>query len=208
VEGLRLLGDALSTGAAGVSSETGLSVIGFALAFLFFWSGSAKLKSPRRAAVALSDFGLTHAVHPRLGALAGVGELLVATGTVVGVLVPSVSAPAFGVLLLVLVALCVLQLHALTAGQRFACFCFGDDTTPLSWMTLTRALGLAAAAAFLLVADQRESGPSSEAIAKQLALATTIVSVCALASTWPRLMRWRVDPFGLRDELWIDRGTK
>jgi hypothetical protein len=208
VGGFDVIGDSVKRAVEGLTSAAGLSVLMFGLAFVFLWSGSAKLHSPSRAGAALRDFGLTSTVRPGLGAIAGAAEIVLAFGLAAGAVAAGLARPSLVLALLVLVAFAALQLRVLLTGRRFSCFCFGDETAELSWASLARVAGLVLVAVVPLAVSRSTEGQAAATIANEIVIAAAGIGLCGLLGMWPRLWRWQADPLGLRDELWIDRGRR
>lgn len=104
---------------------------------MFLLSGIVKLRRPALAAMAIVDFGIGRRVRSALGLALGAAEVALAVLLVASVRLGFwVAAP-----LLWLFALLIGR--SLLRGERFACFCFGDGETVLSWRTLVRTLSLA-----------------------------------------------------------------
>jgi hypothetical protein len=174
---------------------------------VFLWSGGAKLARPRRAGEALRSFGLMRRASPAAGAASGVYELTLGLLLVAAIASDSLPMLAGAMVSATLLALAILELRSLRAGERFACFCFGDGTTTLSWWTLARTLALAVPAATLLAVSPQLAGQGAEERLLEAAVAAALVGGTALLGTWPRLRDWGKDPFGLGDDRWVRRAT-
>jgi hypothetical protein len=162
----------------------------FVLTVVFAWSGTVKLRSPARAALALVDFGLVAHVRPLLGTAAGALEvalaaLLLAAGiSAVGFLelAGAVTACATFVLFAILIE------RSLRAGKSFACFCFGDATKPLARSSFWRALALAVFAlvlGVLAVVDRSDSGSANDALLEAVIAISAVAGTVLLASVRP-----------------------
>lgn len=121
------------------------------LGLLFAWSGSAKLRSPGRAAIAIVEFGVARSARRELGFLLGLGELLLGVALV---FLPGLTvwATVGAFLLWVFVALIA---RSLAGGSRFDCFCFGEVDAPISAVTLVRTTALAVSATVVAVSAAR-----------------------------------------------------
>jgi hypothetical protein len=106
------------------------------LIVVFIIAGTAKIRSPLGAALAMARFGLLREVNPWAGRAAGAVEL----GTAAGILLwPNQVLPLLetsGLLFFFVILLAI----ALVRGNRFPCACFGTHGSPLSIMTLLRTL--------------------------------------------------------------------
>ncbi len=117
------------------------------LAWIFMWSGYVKLRRPKLAVIAMIDFGAVKKFRPILGTLLGASEVSLA------ILLIS-SWMASYVLLTSALALWIFTLfilRSLIKGKKFACFCFGDTDSELSYKTLIRTGLLALLASTLWV---------------------------------------------------------
>jgi uncharacterized membrane protein YphA (DoxX/SURF4 family) len=124
------------------------------LAGIFAWSGVAKWRDPRRAAKAMSDFGLIKKPNVRLGNALGVFEVLVSISLAAGAesglrLFASISLAGTAVLLSFFV---YLMGRSLRRGKSFSCFCLGDTNSMISGRSFIRTAGLTALAIVLLIA--------------------------------------------------------
>jgi hypothetical protein len=176
-----------------VTTPAGYGIGVWVLATVFVWSGIAKLRRPALAAMAIVDFGVLRRVRPRLGAALGAAELLLALFLATGTL-PVVFLPAAAVLLWIFALLIA---RSLFAGEDFACFCFGDGDSRLSWATLARTVTLALLASVLTVAVPRTGtyADPSEAYVLQAVSAVALVGVIVLGSQLPKLLRWNRHPY-------------
>lgn len=176
-----------------VTAPAGYGIGVWVLATIFVWSGFAKLRRPALAAMAMVDFGVLRRARPRLGAALGAAELLLALFLATGTL-PVVFLPATAVLLWVFTLLIA---RSLFAGEDFACFCFGDSDSRLSWPTLARTGTLALLASVLSVAVPRTGTYAglSETYLLQAVSAVALVGVIMLGSQLPKLLRWNRHPY-------------
>jgi hypothetical protein len=176
-----------------VTAPAGYGIGVWVLAVIFVWSGIAKLRRPALAAMAMVDFGVLRRARPRLGAALGAAELLLALFLATGTL-PIVFLPATAVLLWVFALLIA---RSLFAGEDFACFCFGDGDSRLSWPTLARTGTLALLASVLSVAVPRTGtyADLSETYLLQAVSAVALVGVITLGSQLPKLLRWNRHPY-------------
>lgn len=155
-----------------------------ALAFTFLVAGVMKVKEPKSAALALTDFGLIERPTKPLGYLAGAIELALAALLLIEPL-RIAGAVAAAVLLWSFAALVV---RAVRAGKRFPCFCFGDESGTVSWWTAARTVALAilaiALAAALLLDSPSDVSPQRqlEALISGVALVATALLTARLPS--------------------------
>lgn len=187
---------ALSLGAEILRAATMPSSLGVAvwvLAVVFAWSGTAKLRRPARAAMAIVDFGVVRGVRPALGGALGGAELALAVALISGAF-PGVSLTVAAGVLWLFVAL---VWRSLREGERFACFCFGEADSSLSGRTLLRTAALALLASLVAV-----SAPASgvfagfgSTYALQALSAAAFVGALALVVQIPKLLRWNKDPY-------------
>lgn len=157
------------------------------LAITFLVAGALKLKEPKSAALALSDFGLVEMPSKTLGYLAGAVELAVAILLFLEPLrtVGAVSAATL------LWGFTILIARAVRAGKHFACFCFGDDSGSVSWQTVLRTsalAGLATALSAVLIRDSPESGSALREI-EALISGTALVAIAFIGARVPLLRR-------------------
>jgi hypothetical protein len=189
-------------------SFAGAEAHGAGLAFLaavFAWSGIAKLRRPALAAMAMIDFGLLRHLRPRLGALAGGLELVVAAALASGLAVPAVASLFAPVAAVALWFFTFLLARALRLGRRFACFCFGTSESQLSPWTLLRTVLLASLATGLALGTPSGTGPDLQVAVLQTSAALGVLGAVTLTGAIPRLLRWNRDPFGLADQNWVRR---
>lgn len=183
-------------GFGALTGPIGYGIGVWVLAIVFAWSGIAKLRRPELAALAMVDFGVTRRVRPALGGALGATEAGLATLLPTGVFARPALAGA-AVLLWLFVALVA---RAVWAGERFACFCFGDGGSNLSWMTLARTLALAMLATALAL-SATPSPLAAEATGRiaQAVAAGSVVGVVVLASYLRPLVEWNRDPLDFGD---------
>ncbi len=162
------------------------------LVLVFAWSGSAKLRQPTMAALAMVDFGVVRHAHPVLGAMLGAAELSLALALLAGL------APLLVYTLAALLLWCfvVLITRSLASGKDFACFCFGTSDDRLSYLTLLRTVALALGATLLLYGGAMASPPviglDHNTLLQALIAAALLGSVVLLAII-PRLLTWNRD---------------
>lgn len=187
----------LGEGAASAITHPPGSGIGvFFLGLIFVWSAAAKLREPHRAALAIVDFGVSDRLRPSLAFALGVGEAVVGIAIAIAAdaIIPLLAAAVL------LAAFAVLIARSLVAGHRFSCFCFGDDDSELSYWTLARTAALTLLAALLVQASMarqlHEAGARGRALEALSAIA--LLTTIALASRFPRLVRWNSNPLGAR----------
>lgn len=185
---------ALLTDAMGLLGEPAFHGIGvLLLAGVFGLSGSAKVRRPALAAMAMVDFGIVRKVRPRLGAALGAAEGLLAVALVVGALA-DVFLSVATILLWFFVVLIARQL---LSGNRFACFCFGDADSPLSRWTLARTVVLAVLATVLAVlAPGTQTARELPVGALQAVAASALFGTALLGGQLPRLVRGTARPLG------------
>jgi hypothetical protein len=175
-----------------VTAPTGYGIAVWVLAIVFVWSGTAKVRRPALAAMAMMDFGLLRRIRPRLGSVLGATEVLLALLLVTGTL-PAVFLPVTAGLLWFFALLIA---RSLFAGEDFACFCFGDGDSRLSRVTLVRTASLALLASVLAVAPPTGTYASlGEAYVLQAISAGALVGAIVLGSQVPRLLRWNKHPY-------------
>lgn len=161
------------------------------LAGVFIWSGTVKVQQPALAALAMVDFGLARQARPGLGLALGVTELALALMLVV------LPRPAAMVVSALLWFFALLIARSLRAGERFACFCFGDADAQLSGWTLARTTTLALLATAVVLgtphlATRQEVGQTVLAAVS----AGALLGVVTLVSYTPALLRWNRHMFG------------
>jgi peroxiredoxin/uncharacterized membrane protein YphA (DoxX/SURF4 family) len=164
-----------------------LLVARLVLAAVFAVAGIAKLLDQPGARQALTGFGVPTRLAPPLALLLPVVELAVAVA-----LLPLASAwwgaaGAFGLLCLFLAAIAI----SLARGQAPDCHCFGQlHSEPAGWSTLLRNAGLAAVAAFVLLAGGDRPGTSLTGWlggltgSEQLGLAAVLLAAGVLGAQW------------------------
>lgn len=157
------------------------------LGLLFIWSGSVKLRSPGRAAIAIVEFGAARTARRELGILLGSAELALGLALL---FLPGLAfwAAAGAVLLWVFVALIA---RSLAGGSRFDCFCFGEADAPISAITLLRTTVLAGASTVVAWAAARHGVAHDtwgEAGLLQASSAVTLIGCVVLASKIRRLV--------------------
>lgn len=114
-------------------------ILASAIAILLAISGSAKIRHPISAALAMVDFGLVSRPLLVLGRLAGTVEVTIAAGLLVGVWRSAWATVAS----LLFAFFAVLIGRSLLLGRTFPCNCFGRSGALLSRWTLIRAVSLA-----------------------------------------------------------------
>ena len=183
-------------GLGALIGPTGHGIGVFGLAIVFAWSGIAKLRRPELAALAIVDLGVMRHSKPIFGYALGAAEAVLAGLLAAGVL----AQPILGATAALLWLFAALVARSLLAGERFACFCFGDGEATLSGATLARTLALAALATALALAPV--PAPLGDTAAGRLAQAVAagaLVGTAVLASYVRRLLEWNRDPLGLGD---------
>jgi hypothetical protein len=176
-----------------VTAPAGYGIGVWVLATVFVWSGIAKLRQPALAAMAMMDFGVLRRVRPRLGGALGAAELLLALFLAASTL-HLVFLPVTAVLLWFFALLIA---RSLLAGEDFACFCFGDGDSRLSWLTFARTATLALLASVLAIAVPTTGTYAnfSETYLLQAVSAVALVGVIVLGSQIPKLLRWNRHPY-------------
>lgn len=184
-----------SGGLSALTSPSGFGVAAWVLAIVFAWSGTAKLRQPSLAAMAMSDFGVVRGIRPRLGSALGAGEVGLAVLLAVGA-VPVLVVPATAALLWFFV---VLIGRSLGSGKTFACFCFGDADSKLSGTTLVRTGALALLATVLAFSSVFSPSPGALYVGfggvyvLQAVAAAALVSLVVLGSQVPKILRGNGD---------------
>jgi methylamine utilization protein MauE len=204
VHGFQLLWSGLGDVADAATSAVAVAIAAWLLSLVLVWSGVAKLRSPRLAALSLADFRLVR--HPRtwMGWALGGAELAVAAALAVaagraGTTVPAVAAAALFAAFAGVIA------RALAAPHEFSCFCFGPADRPLSVWSMLRALLLAGVAAVVAAHPAPPGDPREVLLA--VASAVALLGLVSLAAKVPALLRWNGDPFGLDPRLFESRPT-
>jgi hypothetical protein len=177
----------LAAGLRALIEPPGYGVVTWFLALVFVWSGLAKLRRPTLAAMAMVDFGIARRVQPWRGRALGTVELLLAVALALG-LSPQLVLLLTSALLWGFVTLIA---RSLWAGERFACFCFGDSEGHLSRWTLARTAALALLASTVAAATPPPAQAGLEPTdVLQAVTALALLGVIALGATIPRLARW------------------
>jgi hypothetical protein len=190
VGGLKAILDGLNDGITWFRTPDVHSTALWFLAGVFVWSGTAKLRRPTLAALALVDFGLTGRVKPRLGVALALSEICLAGSLILaafeGEPFQTLSASAATVFLATFVALIT---RGLARGERFACFCFGGASSGLSLLTLTRAVALMALAVGLVfVQPPDDVSPTGRAVLLQGLVAAGVIGFFFHMSLTTRLL--------------------
>lgn len=149
MDGLDWVSDAAESVLAVLRAGPGQDIAAWFLGLVFIWSGSAKLRKPRLAALAMADFGVVRRTRRWQGLALGAAE----SSLGVCVLLSVGALPLVGITALLWV-FCAVIAKALIAGERFPCLCFGDEASILSSKTLIRALALAILAVVIVSAPQ------------------------------------------------------
>lgn len=132
-----LLEKLIGIGTALLTQDGAIVALWF-LSAVFLLSGTAKLRRPDLAAVAMVEFGVLQEVRPKAGAAVGLADVGIA-----GLLAFGPATVALGLASTLLWFFVVLIAHQLYLGRAFACFCFGEAEDKLSRLTLARTLALA-----------------------------------------------------------------
>ena len=174
-----------------VTASPGYGIGLWLLAAMFFWSGSVKLRQPTLAAMAIVDFGVARRVHKTWGLAQGLAETALALALALGIMPRLVVAIA--AFLLWFFALLIGR--SLRAGERFACFCFGDAESQLTRVTLLRTAALAFLASLLALAPTpQDISPGLSVVSLLDAIASVaLLATVVLISYMPRLIRWNRD---------------
>jgi hypothetical protein len=172
-----------------VPPGSGISVM--FLAWIFAWSGGAKIWHPDRAAVAMVNFGVVRRILAWQGRALGVAEV---TLSMVLILLPSLGVRLAALLLAVFVLLIA---RSLLRGVSFPCACFGAGDERISVWTLARAVVLASLASALTFG----STPSPAArglvqVSLEAIVAGSLLGMIALTAFVPALLGWNRDPLG------------
>lgn len=174
------------------SADAILAVASWSLATIFAYAGAAKLKHPKLAALALTDFRLVRRPRVAFGRTAGAVEMAVAALLVVAPLARYGWAAAAALLWFFVWLLA----RTLRSGAAFACFCFGDPSSPISALSVARTALLAAfataGAAAVALDPYAVTGSLTEAATAAVAGAGLTAST-ALAATLPALLRLNDD---------------
>jgi methylamine utilization protein MauE len=125
---------------------------------------------------------------------------------VIGLLLqPAVLSPVAWAATAALAVFAMLIARSLARGERFSCFCFGDSEATLSRLTLARTVALTALGVVVVFNDATLAGQPAPDVILEAVVAIGLVGLAMTAVRMPKLWRWNRDPFGLRDELWIER---
>lgn len=158
------------------------------LAGVFVWSGAAKLRRPALAALALVDFGVARRARPGLGRALGGGELALA------LLLVALPWPTTALAAGLLWCFALLIARSLHAGERFACFCFGEADDRLSAWTLGRTVGLALLATLVALGASRSPvHPDAARMVLGAISGGALLGAAALGGYAPGLLRWSRD---------------
>ncbi len=169
------------------------------LVAIFVVSGLAKVRHPALAALAMVDFGVARRVRPPLGLLVGLAELGLAAALALGIWAGPLVRPTAIVAAGVLWLFALLIARSLRAGDRFACFCFGESDDRLSALTLVRTAGLAFLATGLGLVDTTLTGSADAgATGVQLATALALLGAIVLGGHVPALWRMSGEEPGAR----------
>lgn len=155
------------------------------LGLVFLVSGTAKLRRPQLAAVALVNFRVVRTPSAALGVGLGVAEAtlgLCLIGRVASDVVLVVSAT-------LLLFFAYASLRLLNAGAAFPCFCFGESDEPISGRTVLRAALLGGLALCLAAAATLHDHSWWPLWPLQLSFATAILLALLLAGEIPGLLR-------------------
>lgn len=187
MDGLEPIRQLIAAALGALQSHPDYEAATLVLAGVFAWSGLAKLRRPRLAAMAIADFGLVDRPRRWQGMALGLFELGLGAAIAIG----QGMTVVLGLACLTLLALTALLLRALGRSESFACFCFGGEEK-LSRATLVRNLALLALAGLLWSASL---GTAERLGSWEEFWLTAIVAAGALASSAliarvPRLLRW------------------
>lgn len=207
MNGFQSIGDAIAAALSAVVSDDGTRAVLWLLAFVFLWSGTAKLRNPERAAWALVDFGVAHRVQAARGIAFATVEVATGAALIVGaVLGGAIAVAAAGAAALLFAAFVILIARSLSRGEQFECFCFGEGSGALSARTLVRAGALAA----LAVTTVAQAGGLTVAPAADIALlpgviAASALSIGVLLFSIPNLLTWNANPFAIDESHYVAR---
>jgi hypothetical protein len=170
-------------------------IAGYLLALVFLFSSVAKLRQPGLAATAIANFGFGRRPYPILGLLLGIAELALALLLMVSVRV----APWLAAFVLWLFALLIAR--SLLAGSHFACFCFGNDDSAMSWRTFVQTALLAVLASLLSqTSDQSAAALGPGDRLDQAMIAAALLAVLVLGTRAIDLLQWsRASLHALKD---------
>lgn len=165
------------------------------LAWVFAWSGVAKVFRPEAASRALVSFGVVKHARPSLGVFLGVVELSLAVMLPAPTTTTVVSLTA----LMLLAAFTFLIARSLHEGQRFPCGCFGDNGTDISPWTLVRAAALAVLALGVVATSRVATAPTGfDGVSLSALAAVSLLAGGVLLAQVPKL----VHPLSPRRALW------
>jgi hypothetical protein len=184
-------------------AQYGVALLSLALVFL--WSGTAKLRRPALAAMAMIDLRILRRATPAHGVAAATVELAVAAALTTAVVLPGVAWPAAALAAVLLWWFVALQARGLRSGESLSCFCFGNSTSELSRATLGRTAALAALATVLALGAPEQQAPGASQFSLQLVVAAGLLGAATVLGMVPQLLRLNRDPLGLADERWVRR---
>lgn len=157
---------------------------------VFIWSGTVKVRQPALAALAMVDFRVVRRSRSGYGLALGVAELTLALGLVV---LPRQAMTVASLLLWLFVFLIFRSLHA---GERFACFCFGDGGGHLSSWTLARTTALALLATLIAIGTSRPTALHRiDHTVLAMVSASALLGGITLISYTRSLLRWNRNLF-------------
>lgn len=179
---IQMIGQGIETLAVPEVSATG----SWLLVLVFVWSGTAKLRDPQLAGVAIRNFGFTARSYPVFGFLLGGLELMLA----LGMALVSWRRVALAAGAILLAGFAVLLMRSLIRGERFSCQCFGRESDVISWTAVTRTLVLGLLA-LGLVAQLPPLTSTFQFGGYDILDAVGIVLIVLLVSSVPKL--WRLN---------------
>lgn len=173
---------------AGLSGDHGQGTGVLFLAMIFGWTGIAKSRNPRAAAMAMVDLGFGRRVRPHLGRLLAAAEIGLAASLAVG----TAFLPALSQLCLVAAAVLLwlftsVVAHGARSEEQVSCFCFGESEDVISGFTVFRTAALASLATYLAVAHPSSTPPIGQ-FTEQTVIAGSLLGSLALGSYGLRLL--------------------
>jgi hypothetical protein len=167
----------------------------YVVSLVFLWSGSAKIRKPELAGLAIQMFGLTRRPSRRLGLALGLSE------SALGIAVASRMRDevVLGAAALVLWSFTILLCRSLIRGDRHACFCFGTSDSRVSLATLLRTVALAAIATGLTVWASSVAPATAVAVRTlEVVIASSLLALAALLVNGRKLWLTSADDLAFR----------
>ena len=206
MNGFESIWELVQAAASAATSDDAARTAAWFVALVFAWSGAAKIRRPRLAALALVDFRVLSRVAPNAGRALGLAEvglsLLLISGAVLGRPVAAIGA---GIAAGAFLAFSAAIAASLRRRARFDCFCFGAADAAISRWTLARAVALSGVAAATAVLSQGVPAASAAEAVLPGTIAAAVRGSGVLLGQLGPLVRWNGDPFGLDDRLFEQR---